>query len=331
MASIRKLESGAYQLRKMYHGVVYVMSVDYKPRKNEADQLLAAYIEKHKNPSKSKMSFRDAANQYCNVKNNVLSPATIRGYKDYISYIPDSFLNKPVNSITHVDIQDMINTFSVGRSPKTVRNMNSLVSAVMRMMIPGFHCETTLPKPERKDPYIPTEEDIKKLFEAMRGDPHEAGVRLAMYGMRRGEICALTLSDIDFDTCVVTINKDLVMNDKKEWVIKDSAKTENGTRKILISKDLAALIQKQGYIYKLSPTDLSQYLRRTEDKLGMPRFSLHKLRHRFASVAHDEGIPDQYIMEMGGWKSDYVMRRIYTHALQEKELDNMKKMVNRIG
>lgn len=165
----------------------------------------------------------------------------------------------------------------------------------------------------------------------MRGDPHEAGVRLAMYGMRRGEICALTLSDIDFDTCVVTINKDLVMNDKKEWVIKDSAKTENGTRKILISKDLAALIQKQGYIYKLSPTDLSQYLRRTEDKLGMPRFSLHKLRHRFASVAHDEGIPDQYIMEMGGWKSDYVMRRIYTHALQEKELDNMKKMVNRIG
>lgn len=38
-----------------------------------------------------------------------------------------------------------------------------------------------------------------------------------------------------------------------------------------------------------------------------------------------KGIPDSYIMEMGGWKSDYVMKSVYRHALDDQKAEAMKK------
>ena len=56
-----------------------------------------------------------------------------------------------------------------------------------------------------------------------------------------------------------------------------------------------------------------------QGKLGLPHFSLHKLRHYYASMAHSLGIPDQYIMKAGGWKTDNVLKSVYQHAMKDKQ------------
>lgn len=61
------------------------------------------------------------------------------------------------------------------------------------------------------------------------------------------------------------------------------------------------------------------WLYKKQKELNIPRFSLHKLRHYYASVSHSLGVPDVYIMQAGGWKSDNVLKTVYRHALNDKK------------
>lgn len=144
----------------------------------------------------------------------------------------------------------------------------------------------------------------------------EIPISLVCYGMRRSEICALTLEDIEGD--VVHINKAMVQDENKEWVIK-STKTTESTRDIIISQELADKIREQGYVYKGFPNSITAYLSKTEQKLGLQHFTVHKLRHYFASQMSALGVPDADIMKLGGWQSDHVMKSIYRHSMMEKE------------
>ena len=64
--------------------------------------------------------------------------------------------------------------------------------------------------------------------------------RLAVYGLRRGEICAITALDIS-DANILTVNKDKVYNSEKKWVIKPYPKTTDSQRTIYIDDGLRFL------------------------------------------------------------------------------------------
>lgn len=61
------------------------------------------------------------------------------------------------------------------------------------------------------------------------------------------------------------------------------------------------------------------HLEKVEDKLGIPRFPLHKLQHYFASQMSALGVPEADILKMGGWETDHVMKTVYRHSMMEKE------------
>ena len=110
-------------------------------------------------------------------------------------------------------------------------------------------------------------------------------------------------------------------NDK--WVVKNTKTTES-TRTIKIPNELADRIKEKGYIYKGYPGSIYNHLMRVEDKLGIEHFSLHKLRHFFASYAHNLGYTDKQIQSFGGWKTDNVMKTVYLH---EMEMDKAKESI----
>jgi integrase len=57
-------------------------------------------------------------------------------------------------------------------------------------------------------------------------------------------------------------------------------------------------------------------LKKIQTKLGIPYFSIHKLRHYFASKMSELGIPEADILKMGGWETDHIMKKVYRHSLQ---------------
>lgn len=317
---IEKLPSGSYRVRKMYKGQTYTVIFDGKPTQKEAIQAISDELDKIQGKHES-MTFKSAANRYIESKRNVLSPSTISGYKKILNRIPESFLEKNIHDITALDIQNEINRMAKDHSPKTVRNHHGLISAILGTFHPNLRICTTLPQKVKNEPNIPSDEDIKRILEHARGTQFEIPLVLACYGLRRSEICALTLDDIEGD--VVHINKAKVQGDNKEWTIKGT-KTTAGTRDIIIPFDIADKIRAQGYIYKGHPGSISRYLEHTEESLDIPKFTLHKLRHYFASKMSAMNIPEADIMRMGGWESDYVMKGVYRHSMMIKD-ENAKR------
>lgn len=312
---IEKLPSGSYRIRKMYKGQSYTVVFDYKPTQKEAIQAMAAKLDKVQE-KRTSMTFRAAAEEYIEIKRNVISPSTIRGYTTIINQLPGSFMDINIHDVTSMDVQTIINSISKKCSPKTARNYHSFISAVLGTFCPNLKLNTTLPQKLKNEPYIPSDDDIKRILNYSRGTQYEIPIILACYGLRRSEICALTLNDIQGD--IVKINKAKVQNEKREWVTK-TTKTTASTRDVIIPMETADKIREQGYVYHGSPGRITAFLHSAQDKLDMPRFSIHKLRHYFASKMSAMNIPDADIMKMGGWETDHIMKSVYRHSTIDKE------------
>jgi len=312
---IEKRASGSYRIRKMYKGQMYTVSFDHKPTQKEAMLAMADELQKVQTKHES-MDFRAAAEKYIDSKRNVLSPSTLRGYATIMKQIPESFLTTSIYDITALDVQEEINRMAEKCSPKTVRNHHGFLSAVLGSFYPELKLATTLPQKIKKEPYIPSDDDIKRILTHAEGTEYEIPILLACYGLRRSEICALTLEDLDKD--VISITKALVLNENKEWVIK-TTKTTASTRKIVIPMEIADKIRERAYIYKGYPGEITKFLSVTQKKLDMPHFSIHKLRHYFATKMSALNVPEADIMRMGGWETDHVMKSVYRHSMMDKQ------------
>ena len=312
--NIEKLSSGSYRVRQMIDGKRYSITVPYKPSKQQAMNLISEIIS---NTSGLKGTFHYYAMEYIEIKEKVLSPRTIKEYHNTVKMIPDWFLRMFIDSIKRQDIQRVINELSVGRSAKTVKNYHGFIASVFNMYRPGFKFATTLPQKEKHEDYIPTADDVKRILESADGTEYHVFLKLACMGLRRSEICALTLDDLD-DNNVLHINKALVLDKDNNWVAK-STKTTASTRNIPIPESLAAEIREQKYIFKQSPNSVIKWLNKTQDNLDIPRFPLHKLRHYFASTLMEKGATSKDIMALGGWETDNVMKTVYQHSMKKED------------
>ena len=165
---IEKLPSGSYRIRKMYKGQMYTVVFNEKPTQKEAMQAMAAEPDKIKS-KKYHLTFTEAAQQYTETKKHVLSPKTVKEYLEIPSRLTDDFTNKPIYDITQIDIQKEINILAKTLAPKTIRNYHGFISSVLGMFRPEMNISTTLPQKIKNEPYIPTDEDIKRLLQAAQG------------------------------------------------------------------------------------------------------------------------------------------------------------------
>lgn len=315
--NIEKLPSGSYRARLMYKGKSYRKTFDHKPTQKEVMQAIAGELEDKPAAAKAELSFEDAAKKYCDSKKNVLSPKTFREYTMMYKRLPEWIRLMPIDTINQVAINKLVNELSIDKSAKTIKNIHGFVSSVLKTYRPGVTINTTLPQRQKVEPYIPSVDEIKLLLKHLEGTRYEIPFVLGCYGMRRSEICALTVDDIE--GTIVHITKALVQNERSEWVIK-STKTTESTRDIIIPKEIADKIRLQGYVYKGFPNNISKYMSNLEKKLGIEHFSMHKLRHYFASRMSALGVPEADILKMGGWTSDYVMKAVYRHSMIDKDI-----------
>ena len=323
---LEKLPSGSYRIRKMINGKSIQIVFDHKP--TQAEMLKA--LSKQADVVPVKGSFSACANSYIELKQNVLSPTTIRNYQSMLRLLPDDFKKMKLSAITQNDVQAFVNSFAKDHAPKTVYNFHGFISAVLGQFRPDMVLHTSMPQKVQNEGYIPTEMDIKTLLDASKEDPvYHVPFQLAVMGLRRSEICALTLDDIDVENNLLTVDKAMVVDDNSPtgWTIK-TTKTPSGCRQIFIPDSLVNEIKEKGFIYDGYPGQILKAIHRYQDKLGLSRFRLHDARHFFASYAHSQGVSDADIIATGGWKTDYTMKKIYRHEMNQKKAQ--KKIFNKL-
>jgi integrase len=311
--TIEKLPSGSYRIREQINKKRYSFTVDHRPSKYEAEQIIKQVMGYGKN------SLKNACEMYIEAKEKVLSPSTIREYKRKVKQIDEELLKKKLVDISKQDLQEETNRYTVIHSAKSTHDYIGLIMSVFNYFDVDIK-SPKLPQIEKNIVYIPTEEELTMIFNEIRGTEFEVPIVLASMGLRRGEICALGLDDLLEDNTLI-INKALVQNDNKAWVIK-TTKTTDSTRTIKLPKEIADTIRKQGYVYKGFPGSIYNHLQRVIKKLGIKHFSLHKLRHFYASYLHNLGYSDMQIQEMGGWKTNSVMKTVYQHGMEMEKTKN---------
>ena len=171
-------------------------------------------------------------------------------------------------------------------------------------------------QPSKRKVHQPIDKEIESLLSSIKGSQYEIPIKLALLGLRRSEICALTIDDIG-DSCV-TVNKTFLEDKDGKWVIRHKLKNGDPERVVYIPKELEEEIRKQGYVYRGHPNSIYKNLSKTLQELHIDHFSLHRLRHYYASVSHALGVPDEYIMQNGGWKTDHVLKDVYRHTQADR-------------
>ena len=297
-------------------------SDDPSPRGRKAAELAAAQFQANRKGggnqiSKSSLTLGQAMDDYITSRSAILSPATIREYKRSRKADLQNLMDKKISSITQEDIQNEINLEAITHSPKSVRNMHGLLTAVLGVYRPDFSVHTKLPERIRPTLYIPSDEDVRKLMGAVEGTPLEIPVLLAAFGpMRRSEICALNSDHVQGN--IVHVESAMVLDDDDNWVVKQP-KSFAGNRYIEFPDFVVKKFPQQpGRIVNLYPHQISNHFSEVLKKNHIPHFRFHDLRHYSASIQHALGIPDAYIMQRGGWGNDSVLKNIYRHTMEQQ-------------
>ena len=209
-------------------------------------------------------------------------------------------------------------------------------------------------KPERE--IVALERDEVRAVERFAEMKHKNGrpcimqahalVFLVHTGLRCGEFLALKWSDIDFESRIVTVNKNLSMvydRDKDGVRIKHKkarikcTKTASGNRFVPLNTKAIAALNSLKAVYRemdivsdsvavtrkgttLSSDQLRRVLRRVLAYAGIDKpFTLHQLRHTFATQALNAGIPITVVSKWLGHANISVTYNTYIHVLESAE------------
>lgn len=311
---IKKLPSGNYNAR------VEIPAADGKrrwksitaPDRATVRKLASEYEQKAKHGAP--LTLLEALTRYLNAKKAVLSPYTVKGYQNIIDKIEGTSLGEICADMSRPDAQKIVTAFSESKlSQKTIKNRMGLISAAVRFA--GYNMPpVTYPQKKKVETHIPTESEMQAVMKAAADTELEIPIALGMMGLRRGEICALQLSDLDGNTLHVHASA----VDIGGKVTVKAPKTYESDRYVQIPEPIAQKIQKQGYVTKLAPEQLSYHFIDFLKKQDVQHFRFHDLRHFFASYCHNVlKLSDAQIQKLGGWKTDHVMKKVYIESMQD--------------
>lgn len=322
MAKIEKLKNGNYTTR-----VVVGHEADGKPirkrfthyDKAKLMMMVAIYEDSHRSIIR-RQTVDESIDAFLAAKFAVLSPSTLKAYKSMAKTLKCDYgrlCASYVDAVTAPDMQAVVNQMIAnGKTPKTIRNYHGFLSAVWKYA--GFALPVaTLPQKERPGINIPDEQTVREILQAAKGTRLEVPLSLAALGLRRSEICALAVDDLDGET--LHIHRAAVYDPDGHLQTK-TTKTYASDRYIELPKATAKAIKKQGYIWNETPVALSDCFQRLLVRHGFPHYRLHDFRHFFVSYCHNVlHLSDAQIQAITGHKTSVVMRANYLHPLNQKE------------
>lgn len=317
MAKAKKTKAGSWRVQ-LYLGRdpsgKQIIKSFTAPTKREAEARAAEYKARGAKPTRETVG--TSIDDYITDRDGILSPATIRNYRAVEKALKKNFpllMDTKLDAVDSTKAQRLVAGLSKIYAPTSIHLYYHLFSMAMRAKGIRFDM-VVLPSPKTPERHIPTEEEAREIIRKAAGTSLEIPILLAACGMRAGEICALTPEDIVGN--VVHISKAKVIDLYGKYHIK-SPKTVKSDRYIQIPRELADMIQARGYVANIRPDSLSSEHALFLKRNGFEHFRLHDWRHYMASVLHAIGCTDEFIMRQGGWATDYTMKRVYRHLMED--------------
>lgn len=242
-----------------------------------------------------------------------------------------------------------------GLSANTVRRHHDLLSCSLHFALRQdmiVRCPTERVEPPRvipKEARFYSPENLKRLYALSEGHWLEIIVKLAgSLGLRREEICGLRWDSVDFNLRKIHIKAARTAAGAN--IVLKETKNRSSNRVLHLNDDLLRLLKRerarqaqnrlalreawpdtglvavddQGVPY--SPNAVSLAFTRFIRKNGLPKITLHGLRHTFATVASAQGAPLFDIGKALGHSTPTTTGRIYTHLLDQNHTATLDRV-----
>ena len=284
---------------------------------------------------------------------------TIYGYRMMIENQIKRFIGKkPLASLTTTEVQKFYNTIKrKGRINKhplmgyeladtMVRKVHMLLHQALdvavreRYIVRNPTTGTTIPKKTYIEKQVLCDSQLERFMEAIKREPYWNDFFYVeiMTGLRRGEICGLKWTDINFDDGTITIKRTVSAKHGGGIRIGDT-KTDAGTRTIVLPPSVLTLLKGKERITQwifphtlnpeepLHPGTAYGKLKAILKREGLPLIRFHDLRHTFATQAMQGGVDAKTLSGILGHTDASFTLDTYTNVTSDMQR-NASKVVN---
>lgn len=309
----RQLPSGSWTAKVTVGGArVSITRATEDEYYADAKAIVMGYVK----PKAGGLILTSAIDDYIEQRENILSPSTIKGYRQIQKHYFQDLMHMEIADITSAIAQRSINRLARSYSPKTIRNSWGLISSVLD----NSSIKVILPQNVQAERPFLDPRQIAVFCNAVKGTDIEIPALLALSSLRRSEIVALRWEDVDLSKRQINVVAASVYNENGKLVRKNTTKNLSSRRTvpILIEQLYDALCQSRstGLVYTMTPNIIYRKVNAICQANDLPLVGVHGLRHSFASLAAHLGMPQLVAQRIGGWKNDLIMKRIYTHVSQ---------------
>ena len=305
--------------------------------KSKKDLLIK--ISQYQKTDHSKTPLRKIADEWIRDIEKRVTFNTMKGYNSAYKKIVAFWSDTPMEEITPQQVTSWISSYDLAQ--KTIKN----ILLVFREMFdyayvnygvqnnPALHIRSPKGKGKREREF-PSESDIDIVNENV-DKPFGLMMYMALYtGLRRGELCALTWKDIDFDQKIIKVNKSIYWTDDHVPHVK-SPKTASGEREVPLMDSLADLLlplkkRPQDRVFgDLKSYQVDKGIRKYMEETGLG-VTLHGLRHGFASILYKNNVDIKTAAYVLGHAQSSTTLEIYTHLMEQDKLRSVRNALNAI-
>ena len=240
------------------------------------------------------------------------SPCTVKQY-GHIARMFLGYVQKPLENVAPQEL----NAFREHLVLERHYSKNSLYTTVrgLTCLFRSFGLTTAeqleAPRRPARLPHYLTEEETHRLFEAVQDNARDSAIIhvLAYCGLRVGELCRLSVVDVDLSSNILHVRSGKGDRDREVII-------EEKTRAAIdrYTADRAVAGQTDPRLFPVSPVTVERMVRsRAETAQINRRVTPHMLRHTLATTLLSRGCDIRYIQKLLGHAS-VATTQIYTHV-----------------
>lgn len=282
--------------------------------------------------------FKDYAEKWLKLNSSGKSEATVKEYRYIIKkYLIPYFGHMHFDKIKRTDIQtlqsDLLNNGHIELSHKCIRFMKTICNDAIAddFLVKNPCLGIKEPKLIHKEKEILTEEQDKLLLKSKH--KYAPFFRILRYtGMRREEITALTINDVDLKNKTISINKAVSFASNQPKL----KETKNKKSRIvpilnLIYNDVESVVNhcKENNMQYLFTKQTDKNSMLTQEAIRCMtasfckdigfNFTPHQLRHSYCTMLYYSGIKIKETQSLMGHSSAKMVYDLYAHLDKQKE------------
>lgn len=246
-----------------------------------------------------------------------------------------------------------------GLSAKTIKNVHGVLHKALQQAVligylrfnPANAC--ILPRIEKANITPLDDDQITAFLAAIRGNRFETLFIVTLFtGMREGEVLGLTWNCIDFNTGIITIDKQLQLHQEKGCNAYQLVSTKNGKSRTIAAAPSVIMQLKRPHLIQMQhqlmagsawknaerlifTDELGQHLtkptiyreyKRLVASIGRPDARFHDLRHSYAVAAIRSGDDIKTVQSNLGHATAAFTLDVYGHVTTQMKRDSAARM-----